>query len=74
MPFVAPISAYSPDDGWTECLLVMEDPGVCVWDEETQTAVPLGQDGDGYLIAGPSDQPVVSLDLGEPYKTPDGGR
>jgi|GEM_PF-6181031 len=41
MPFVAPISAYSPEGSWTECLFVLEDPGVCVWDEETQTAVPV---------------------------------
>ncbi|MGI5274735.1 hypothetical protein ACQEUU_37260 [Nonomuraea sp. CA-218870] len=62
MPFVAPIRIYTLDDGSTDALLVLEDPGVCVVDGETGT----------YRPAGPDDYPLIMLDLGEPYETPDG--
>ena len=62
MPFVAPIRIYSPEDGSTEALIVFEDPGVCVVDEETGA----------YRAPGPDDYPLIVLDSGEPHETPDG--
>lgn len=46
MPFVAPIRTYSLEDGYTDGLIVLEDRELCVWDEETQTAVPIGRGGE----------------------------